>query len=725
MNAPTRIAPQNFDTSRREFIAGSGLVIGLTLPLGKGAAKAAAPVDTAPFAPNAFVRIAADDTVTVIIKHVEMGQGPATGLTTIVADELDADWGQMRIAFAPANDPLYKNLAFGTMGTGGSTAMANSWMQLRNAGASARAMLVAAAAKTWGVPAAEVKVAKGVVSHGAHKASFGALAASAAAMPVPEKPVLKTPAQWTLIGTDVPKVDSLVKSTGAAQFTMDVQRPGMVVSVIEHAPAFGGTVKSVDDAAALAVPGVVAVKTIPQGVVVYAKDTFAAMKGRAALKVEWDLSKAETRSTATMVKQYVAAAAMPGVECEAEGNVAAALAGAAKRIEATYVFPFLAHAPMETLDAVIEPRAGGADFYAGSQFQVGDTRAVAGVLGVPFEGMALHEQYAGGSFGRRATPDMHYAIEAATVTKAFNTSGGGTTPVKHVWSRENDIRGGRYRPLIVHTIKGGVDTHGKIVGLDAVVAGQSFMRGTMFFNPTAKFDEAMVEGLTKSAYGFPALRVGANELKNGVPTLWWRSVGNTHTAFVMETFLDRLIDLGKQDPIAARLALMKDERAKVVLKRVAELAGGLSAKAGRARGVAFHKSFGSYVAQIAEVSVGPDNLPRVHKVWAAVDCGVPINPNIICAQIEGGVGFGLGHALYAEITLGEGGMVEQSNFDTYRSLRIGEMPDVEVAIIKSTENPTGIGEPGLPPIAPAVANAWRKLTGKIVTRLPFAHSENA
>ena len=711
----------NAPTSRRGFIAGSGLVIGLTLPLGKAAAKAAPVGEAKPFAPNAFVRIAADNTVTVIIKHVEFGQGPATGLSTIVADELDADWGQMRIAFAPADDPLYKNLLFGTMATGGSTAMANSWMQLRNAGASARAMLVGAAAKAWGVPATEVKVAKGVVSHGARTASFGELAATAATMPVPEKPTLKTPEQWTLIGRDTPKLDSVVKTNGTAQFTMDVQRPGMVVSVIQHPPAFGGTVKSVDDAAALAVPGVVAVKTIPQGVVVYAKDTFAAMKGRSALKVDWDLTKAETRSTDTMVKQYIAAAATPGVECEVKGNIAAALAGAAKRIEATYVFPFLAHAPMETMDAVIEPRVGGADFYAGSQFQVGDTTAVSKVLGVPFAGMTLHEQYAGGSFGRRATPDMQDAVEAAMATKAL----GGTTPVKHVWTRENDIRGGRYRPLIVHTIKGGVDATGKIVGLDAVVAGQSFMRGTGFFNPAAKFDEAMVEGLTGSTYGFPALRVGANELKNGVPTLWWRSVGHTHTAFVMETFLDRLFDLGKQDPIQARLALLKDDRAKAVLRRVAETAGGLSAKSGRARGVAFHKSFGSYVAQIAEVSVGPDKLPRVHKVWAAVDCGVAINPNVIRAQVEGGVGFGLGHALFAEITLGEGGVVEQSNFDTYRSLRIGEMPEVEVAIIASTANPTGIGEPGLPPIAPAVANAWRALTGKVVTRLPFAHPENA
>ncbi|THD37401.1 MAG: xanthine dehydrogenase family protein molybdopterin-binding subunit [Sphingomonas sp.] len=702
-------------TDRRKFLAGTGVVLGLALPM-----RGAKALPAAPFAPNAFVRVLPDNTVSVVIKHVEFGQGPATGLTTIVADEMDADWAQMRIEFAPANDPLYKNLAFGTMGTGGSTAMGNSWMQMRNAGASARAMLVAAAAKQWGVPAGEVKVAKGVVSHGANKASFGDLAALAATMPVPEKPTLKTPEQWTLIGTDVPKIDSLVKSTGAAQFTMDVARPGMVVSVIEHAPAFGGMVKSVDDKAALAVPGVVAVKAIPQGVVVYAKDTFAAMKGRKALSIEWDLSKAETRSSERMIADYEAANANPGVECEANGDAAAAIAGAAKKIEAAYIFPFLAHAPMEPMDAVIESHAGGADFYVGSQFQVGDTRAVAGVLGVPFEGMTLHEQYAGGSFGRRATPDMGNAVEAAMAKKAL----GGTAPVKHMWTRENDIGGGRYRPLMVHRVSGGVDAKGAIVGLDIRTAGQSFMRGTAFFNPAEKFDDAMVEGLTKSAYAFPNLRVGANEMKNGVPTLWWRSVGNTHTAYVMETFLDRLIELGKGDPIKARLALMKEARARAVLSKCAELAGGLIAKSGRARGVAFHKSFGSYVAQIAEVSVGREGVPRVHKIWAAVDCGVAINPNVVRAQVEGGIGYGLGHALYSEITLGEGGVVQQSNFDNYRSLRIGEMPDVEVAIIKSTADPTGIGEPGLPPAAPAVANAWRRLTGKVVERLPFIHPVN-
>jgi len=701
---------------RRQFLAGSGLVLGLMLPM-RGA-KAIKPV--AQFAPNAFVRVLPDNTVTVVVKHIEFGQGPATGLTTIVADEMDADWAQMRVEFAPANDPLYKNLLFGTMATGGSTAMANSWMQMRNAGASARAMLVAAAAKQWNVPAGEIKVAKGVVSHGTRKASFGDLAALAATMPVPEKPVLKTPEQWTLIGTDVPKIDSLIKSTGAAQFTMDVVRPGMLVSLIQHAPAFGGTVRAVDDKAALAVPGVVAVKIIPQGVVVYAKDTFAAMKGRKALAVDWDLTKAETRSSERMIADYTAANANPGVECEANGDAAAAIAGAAKKIEATYVFPFLAHAPMETMDAVIAPRPGGADFYAGSQFQVGDTTAVSKVLGVPFDGMTLHEQYAGGSFGRRATPDMGNAVEAAMACKAL----GGTTPVKHMWTRENDIGGGRYRPLMVHHVSGGVDAKGAIVGLDVRTAGQSFMRGTMLWDPKAKFDDAMVEGLTGSAYAFPNLRVGVNEMPNGVPTLWWRSVGNTHTAYVMETFLDRLIELGKGDPIKARLALMKDARAKAVLTKAAELAGGLTAKPGRARGVAFHKSFGSYVAQIAEVSVGSEGVPKVHKIWAAIDCGVAINPNVMRAQVEGGIGYGLGHALYSEITLGEGGVVQQSNFDTYRSLRIGEMPDVEVAIVKSTENPTGIGEPGLPPAAPAVANAWRKLTGKVVDRLPFIHAAN-
>ncbi len=714
----------NAVASRRQFLANSGLVIGLALPLRRAVAAAAvSDASGAAFAPNAFVRIAPDDSVTVIIKHIEFGQGPSTGLTTIVADELDADWSQMRIAFAPANDPLYKNLAFGTMGTGGSTAMANSWMQMRNAGAAARAMLVEAAAKRWRVPAAEVKVLKGVVSHGQRSARFGELAVDAAMLPVPDKPTLKTPDQWTLIGTDVPKIDSAIKSNGSAIFTMDVVRPGMVNAAILHPPAFGGTVKSVDKAAALAVPGVVAVETIPQGVVVYAQDTYTAMRGRSALAVEWNLSKAETRSTETMIATYASAARSPGTQAEAEGDSVSGLASAARTIEATYVFPFLAHAPMEPMDAVIEHSSGRAEVWMGSQFQVGDMKAMAAALGIPFEGMTLHEQYAGGSFGRRATPNMDFAVEAALAAKAYPHG-----PVKFVWSRENDIQGGRYRPLIVHQVKGGIDAKGDIVGWDQVVAAQSFFVGSPMAAMGIKngVDSTMVEGAAESSYNFPNRRIGVHIMENGVSTLWWRSVGNTHTAYAVETFLDELLEMGGKDKVGGRIALMKEARAKAVLTRVAELADwGTKPAEGRARGVAMHKSFGTYVAQIAEVSKGADGLPTVHKVWCAVDCGLPINPNIIRAQMEGGIGFGIGHALYAEITLGEGGRVEQRNFDGYRSLRIGEMPDIEVAIINSSEAPTGVGEPGLPPSAPAVANAWRALTGKAVRRLPFAHGDNA
>ncbi len=702
------------EASRRDFLAASGLVIGLALPMGRAAAAAGT---SAPFQPNAFVRIAADDTVTVIIKHVEFGQGPSTGLTTILADELDADWAQMRMEFSPANDALYKNLFYGTMGTGGSTAMANSWMQMRTAGAAARAMLVEAAAKRWGVPAADIKVSKGVLSHGAHhKARFGDLAADAAALPVPQNPRLKTPAQFTLIGTDTPKLDTRAKTDGSATFTMDIAVANMVHSAILHPPAFGATVKAVDDSATRAMPGVVAVKAIPQGVVVYAKDSFAAIKGRNALKVEWDLTKAETRSSDDLFRTYAQAVQAPGKEAHKVGDVEGALKGAAKTIDATYFFPFLVHAPMEPLDAVIERQGDRANLYMGSQFQVGETRAVAKALGIPFENMTLKQQFAGGSFGRRAQPGSDFAVEAGTI--AANAP---TPAVKHLWTRENDIRGGRYRPITVHRLRGGIDVKGDIIGWDQRVAVQPFVA-----TPGDAIDDGMYEGCGPDDYSFANARIGVAKMANGVPTLWWRSVGHTHTAYASEAFLDDLFALSGRDPIAGRLALLKDARSKAVLNRVAEIAKwGGAVPAGRARGVAFHKSFGSYVAQIAEVSKGADGLPKVHKIWCAVDCGTPINPNIIRAQMEGGIGFGLGHALYAELVLGEGGRIEQGNFDSYRSLRINEMPAVEVSIIKSTENPTGVGEPGLPPLAPAVANAWRKLTGRSVRRLPFAAEENA
>ncbi|NIJ21792.1 isoquinoline 1-oxidoreductase beta subunit [Sphingomonas naasensis] len=703
--------------TRRNFLQSASLVLGMTLPLGK-AASAAPAQSGLPFAPNAFVRVSPDNLVTVIIKHVEFGQGPATGLATLVADEMDADWSQIRVEMSPANDPLYKNLAFGTMGTGGSTAIGNSWLQMRSAGASAKAMLVEAAAKRWGVPAASIKVSKGVVSSGRRKASFGELAADAAQLKPPEKPVLKTPDQFTLIGRDTPRVDSVAKTNGTAMFTMDIQRPGMVHSAIAHPPAFGGTVKSVIDSAALAVPGVLAVKTIPHGVVVYARDSYAARKGVAALDVTWDLSKAEKRTTEELYAQFAEAAETPGKPVEKTGDTAAALRGAAKKLEAVYQFPYLAHAPMEPLDAVLEMNGDRLDVWLGSQFQVGELTAIAATLGVPFEKATLHQQFAGGSFGRRVTPAMEFAVEAALAFKAW-----GKGPVKHVWTRENDIRGGRYRPLAVHVVRGGLDPSGKIVAWDQVVAAQSFMKGTPMEGPELKnkgIDDALTEGIAES-YKFANHYVGQHIMEAGVPTLWWRSVGNTHTAYAVETFVDQLLEMAGKDPVAGRLELMEDPRTRAVLARAAEIAGwGSKPPAGRARGVAAWKSFGSYVAQVAEVSKGADGLPKVHKVWVAVDCGIAVNPNVIRAQMESGIGYGLGHALYSEVELGEGGIVKQENFDSYRSLRIAEMPAVEVAILASDANPTGVGEPGLPPIAPAVANAWRKLTGKAVRRLPFA-----
>jgi isoquinoline 1-oxidoreductase beta subunit len=705
--------------SRRAFLQSSGLVLGLALPVGGKAMAKALP--DAPFAPNAFVRVTPDNLVTVVIKHIEMGQGPSTGLATILADEMDADWSQVRVEFSPANDPLYKNLFFGTMGTGGSSAIANSWEQMRGAGASARAMLAEAAAKRWGVPVGEVKVSKGVVSHGTHKASFGELAGEAALLKPPEKPVLKTPDQFTLIGRDTPKVDSVAKTHGTAQFTMDVRRPNMVHSAIAHPPNFGGKVSKVDDSAARAVSGVLDVKTIPQGVVVYAKDTFAAMKGVAALDITWDLSKAEKRSSEELYAQFAEKTEEPGNEVEKSGDARGAFKSAASKLEAVYMFPYLAHAPMETLDGVLEMQGDQLHVYMGSQFQVGELGAICGVLGVPPAKATLHEQFAGGSFGRRVSPVMDFGVEAAAVFKAWGMKGA----VKHVWTRENDIMGGYYRPLVVHTVRGGLDGAGNIVSWDSVVAAQSAFKGTPmeFMGIQKGIDGSITEGLDgkEGIYKFPNLYVGQHMMEGGVPVLWWRSVGNTHTAFAMETFLDQLLEKGGKDAVEGRLALMHDERMKAVLRKVAETAKwGSKPPAGRAYGVAAWKSFSSYVAQVAEVSKGADGLPKVHKVWVAVDCGIAVNPNVIRAQMEGCVGYGLGHALYGEVSLGEGGVVQQSNFDTYRSLRIGEMPEVEVAIIASTAHPTGVGEPGLPPTAPAVANAWRKLTGKVVRRLPFS-----
>lgn len=708
--------------SRRTMLkASAGLVIALQLPLPGGRAKAASGAAAAPIAPNAFVRIGADDTVTVLVKHIEFGQGPFTGLSTLVAEELDADWSQMRAEHALADAALYKNLAFGVQGTGGSTAIANSYIQMRQAGAAARAMLVQAAATRWNVPAAEITVERGVLRHASgRQGRFGEFAEAAAKLPVPQSVTLKDPSAFTLIGRDdgsMHKLDTPGKTNGTAQFTLDIMTPGMLTVLVARPPRFGATLASFDDAAARAVNGVVEVKRIPSGVAIYANGTWPALKARAALAAVWDESKAEMRSTATMIEEYRALAKIPGTLAASHGDAAAAFAGGGRVIEAEYVFPYLAHAPMEPMDGYLEWDGQTARARFGSQLQTLDHATIAKVLGLPQEKVVVETLLGGGSFGRRAQGDAQFAAELAQVAKAI----GPNRPVKLVWTREDDLAGGYYRSIFVHRLKGAVQD-GRITGWSNTIVGQSLAVGTPFESVMVKdgVDATSVEGAREIPYDIANFHCDLHTVNSPVPVLWWRSVGHSHTGYAVECFIDELLEATGQDPVEGRLALMGNQpRLAGALRAVARAAnwsGGAVAK-GRARGVAAVESFGSFVAQIAEVSAGPEG-PKVHKVWCAVDCGVAVNPDVIRSQIEGGIGYGLGHVLYAELDL-NGGVPVQTNFDSYRSLRIHEMPEVEVVIVPSAEPPTGVGEPGVPPVGPAVANAMAKLGLGRPSRLPM------
>ncbi len=713
--------------SRRSLLAGAGaLVIGIHLPRGakaqSGAGAAYRPGGNATFAPNAFIRVAPDSTVTVLIKHIEFGQGPFTGLATLAAEEMDAAWSQMRAEHAPADVKLYANLAFGAQGTGGSTAISNSWEQMRKAGAAARMMLVQAAAESWKVPASEIKVEDGVISHiSGRKGAFGEFAEAAAKLPVPENPPLKPASAYKLIGKEgaVKRLDTVDKTRGKAQFTIDIYAPNMLTVVVARSPRFGGKVASFDAAAALKVKGVVDVKSIGYGVAVYANGMWPALKGREVLKVSWDDSAAEKRGSPELIAEYRKLTRQPGTVAGSHGDAEAALAKADRVIEAEFVFPYLAHAPMEPLDGYLEWDGQTAHARFGSQFQTTEHQTIAAVLGLPPEKVTLETMLAGGSFGRRAQVSQHLAAELATVAKTI----GPNRPVKVVWTREDDLTGGYYRPLFVHRFRGAVKD-GRIAAWSSTLVGQSFFLGTPFEAMVVKngIDATSVEGANEIFYEVPDFRCEVHNPKVGVPTLWWRSVGHTHTGYAVECFVDELLQAAGQDAVRGRLALMGDKhpRAAGVLRAVAELANwkGPGPFDGRARGVAVVESFGSFVAQIAEVSMGPEGEPKVHKVWCAVDCGVAVNPDIIRAQVEGGIGFGLGHALYGQITLDAGRPV-QTNFHEYRSLRIHEMPAVEVTIIPSTEKPSGIGEPGVPPIGPAVANALAALGHGRPRQLPM------
>jgi isoquinoline 1-oxidoreductase beta subunit len=671
------------------------------------------------FAPNAFIRIAPDNSVTLVIKHHEMGQGATTGLATILCEELDADLPAVKIEYAPANVALYKNLAFGAQGTGGSTAIANSWQQMRKAGATGRAMLVSAAAKRWNVPTSSISVSKGAVSSGTHKATFGELANDAATMPVPADVTLKDPKNFVLIGKkETRRLDSVAKCTGTATYTIDVKLPGLLTAVIARPPAFGAKLVSFDAASAKAVKGVTDVVQVPEGVAIVATGMWPALQGRRALKIEWDGSAGKL-TTAQVYEDYrkLAAAGVGGASVNADKNTAPLLKKAATTIDAVYEFPYLAHAPMEPLNCIAWLHDGVLETWGAHQFPSFDHMFAAQAAGLPPDKVKLNSLISGGSFGRRANAASDFTVEAVHVAKAI----GRPVPVRVQRTREDDMRAGWYRPLYVHTVKAGLDAEGDVLAWQHAIVGQSIMAGTPMAATIKKgVDATSSEGVWPTPYQVPAMTVDLYSPTQDVSPLWWRSVGNTHTGYVMETMLDELATTAKQDPLDYRLKLLKDQpRMAGVLKLAAEKAGWNSVMpAGKARGIAAHFSFETYVAQVAEVSLKANGQPKVDRVIVAVDCGVAVNPDQIKAQMEGCVGFALAAALYGELDI-ENGAVKQSNYHDYRVLRIDEMPIVEVHIVDSEHKPTGVGEPGVPPLAPAVANALAKLTGQRVRRLPL------
>ncbi|UWQ43537.1 molybdopterin-dependent oxidoreductase (plasmid) [Leisingera aquaemixtae] len=714
------------DTSRRGFLASAAaaaavLYVGVR-PNGALAAGAA------PAHLNPFVKISADGTVTAIVKHFEKGQGPATGLTTLIAEELGVSMEDIQYEFAPSDAARYANLAFGQMqGTGGSTAMANSFMQYRQAGAAAREMLIKAAAEAWGADAAGLSVEDGIITGAGQSAPIAEFVAAAARMEAPAEPRLKDPSAFRLIGNPkVKRKDSLPKTNGTAMFAMDLHLPGQMVAVILRSPRMGGLASGFDDAGAKAVKGYIRAAVLPNqaGVAVYAENTWAAFQAREAITVDWDVSNAEHRSSDQIREELLAA-----VNAEPEFNVTGAdhaatteqIEGAAQVVEQTFYFPLLAHAPMEPLTCTIEADAdGGVTLHDGCQFPSGPHMALAQIFQLPMDKVRISTMFAGGSFGRRATPTADYQVEAALAFALTDR----TRPVKLVWSREDDITGGYYRPAVAHRVRVGLDAEGNIAGWDHRIAAQSILKGTAFESMMVHggVDHSSVEGAADTPYRIPAQFTGLSDVAKATPVLWWRSVGHTHTAYVMEVMMDEAARAAGRDPVDFRLALLEgggadQQRLAGVLKLAAEKGGWGSAPEGRSQGIAVHKSFGSYVAELVEISGNADDGVKIEKVTCAVDCGIAVNPDVIKAQMEGGIGYGLGHAMRNEITLTEG-VVDQSNFPDYEPLRIGDIGAIEVHIVPSAEMPTGVGEPGTPPAAPALANAIAA-DGPRVTELPM------
>jgi isoquinoline 1-oxidoreductase beta subunit len=708
---------------RREFLkasvaASGGLLIGFHFP---GILNFASAQQSTPntFMPNAFVRIGTDERVTVIVNHSEMGQGVYTSLPMLLADELDADWNKVGFESAPV-DAKYNHPAFGMQMTGGSSSVWSGLEQFRQAGAAARAMLVAAAAQQWKIDASACRTESGAVYTGSKKLTYGQVAAAAATLTPPANVQLKDPKEFKLIGKPIKRLDTPEKLNGGAVFGIDVKLPGMLTAVIARPPIFGAKMRSFDDSRARSMPGVRKVVAVPAGVAVIADTFWQAKMARDAVRVEWDEGGMRNFSTSEMMKEFRERAKSPGTSVRKDGDAAGALSGAAKKIEAVYEVPYLSHLMMEPLNCVVDLRSDSCDVWTGSQFQTIDRASAAKAAGLPNEKVQLHTTFLGGGFGRRANPQSDFVVEAVHVAKAAGR------PVKVVWTREDDMNGGWYRPAFLHAIEGGIDASGNAVSWRSRLVGQSIMAGTLFAAMMMKgkdYDPASVEGVDDLPYSIPNIAVESHQAEVNVPVQWLRSVGHSHTAFAVECFTDELAALAKKDPYQFRRELLqKQPRHLGVLDLAAQKAGWDKPVAkGLGRGIAVHFAFGSYCAHVAEVSV-TDGRVRVHRMVCAIDCGQYVNPGIIKAQTEGGAIFGASAALFQELTF-ENGRLQQTNFHNFPVMRMNECPEIETYIVESKEKAGGIGEPGVPCAAPAIANAIFAATGKRIRRLPIRMTE--
>jgi isoquinoline 1-oxidoreductase beta subunit len=689
----------------------TGLVIGFYLP-GRFEALAAGPAS--PAALNAWMRIGTDDSVTIMIDKSEMGQGIQTALCMIAAEELECDWKKIRTEFAPAAKE-YFNPAFGMQGTGGSSSVRSSWDPMRKAGAAARQMLVEAAAQKWGVDKSACRAENGLVLHEAtkRKLTYGSLAEAASKLPVPADVSLKDPSQFRVIGKSTKRLDTPDKVNGRAEFGIDVRRPGMLYAVVARCPVFGGKVSSFDATKAKAVPGVKNVVQISSGIAVIADSTWTAMQGRRALDVKWDEGANAGVSSETISKLFSDRAAQPGVEARKEGDAGAALTDAAKKIEAVYEAPFLAHATMEPQNCTADVRADRCDVWAPTQFQTMAQGTAAKICSLKPDAVFIHTTFLGGGFGRKAGTD--FVMEAVETSKAIGA------PVKLTWSREDDMQHDFYRPASYARMAGALDAQGWPVAWTTTVASPSIM--SLWFPGSVKnnLDPTSVEGVENLPYSIPNILVDYQLTDTGIPVGFWRSVGNSQNGFFSESFMDELAAAGKKDPYEFRRRFLnKAPRHLGVLELAAKKAGwDRPLPAGRFRGIAVLFAFESYCAQVVEISVDRGaRKVKVHRVVCAVDVGRVVNPSTIVAQSESSIVYGLTSALYGEITIAQG-RVKQSNFNNYPMLRIDEMPVVEVHIVPSEEKPTGAGELSVPPVVPALCNAIFAATGKRIRRLPI------